>query len=239
MFVLVEGDVVLYDADGNPVSVVNDGGVRRLASESKILNVSGSQINPATQETLTSIKDTDGIKKITDPLPAGSNLIGTFRLRDGDGAALVDVVTDPEDGLNRLPISGKVSISSPATPSTAVDVTIPGDTPLSMTGTEDSTHVISDGKTFTVKAIEAGAAGDPTEKGSRVDAVFDENGTEKVIARIYLTGQTVALYPDTSEARDGTSLDGNVGGTNKIILRRVRLSGVAQEVDAVLRGYEQ
>lgn len=96
--------VFLKDEDGNVVAVVLDGSVYRLQTVGKVLNASGTQINPATQETLASldgkdfatettlsaadgrlttidavldsIKDTDGIKKITDPLPAGTNNIG-------------------------------------------------------------------------------------------------------------------------------------------------------------------
>jgi hypothetical protein len=36
----------------------------------------------ATETTLTSIKNTDGIKKITDPLPTGTNTIGSVNLND-------------------------------------------------------------------------------------------------------------------------------------------------------------
>jgi len=67
----------IVDDNGNEVGVVLDGSVYRLQSIGKVLNSAGSQINPATQETLTSIKDTDGIKKIIDPLPAGTNNIGS------------------------------------------------------------------------------------------------------------------------------------------------------------------
>jgi len=68
---------VLYDAGGNTVGVVLDGSIYRLQTQAKIVRASdGAQINPATQETLTSIKDTDGIKKIVDALPAGTNEIG-------------------------------------------------------------------------------------------------------------------------------------------------------------------
>jgi hypothetical protein len=90
---------ILYDAAGNPVSIVEDGGVYRLSGLTKVLSSGGSQIDPATEGTLSSraseatlaqadgrlatidavldaIKDTDGVKKITDPLPAGTNEIG-------------------------------------------------------------------------------------------------------------------------------------------------------------------
>lgn len=42
----------------------------------------------ATETTLAAIKDTDGIKKITDPLPAGTNIIGGTRLYDHNGNPL-------------------------------------------------------------------------------------------------------------------------------------------------------
>lgn len=307
-FTVIEGDVtaVLYDASGNPVSVITDAGTYRLAALAKIQNASGGQINPATEETLgtratestlgtraseatlatratettlqsvdgkvatettlasrateatlqtratestlatratevtlASIKNTDGVKKINDSLPAGENIIGRFRLVDGDGTNVVDVETDAADGKQRLAIVGKVSVSAPATPPSATPVTIAGDTPLSISTTQNTEYVIPDGETFTLSVVEAGAAGDPTEKGSKIEVIYDEDGTEKIIERIYITGQTVAVYPDTSEARDGTSLVGNAAGTYKIILRRIRLSGTSQEVDAVVRGYVQ
>lgn len=149
----------LVDSDGNPVGVLLDGSVYRLQSLGKILNASGSQINPATQETLSAlegkdfatqttlatlsteakletvrallatidadtsqldvalstraseatlaaadtklgtidavldaIKDTAGVKKITDALPTGDNWIG--RAKVGDGTNVVTVVQD-------------------------------------------------------------------------------------------------------------------------------------------------
>jgi hypothetical protein len=87
-----------------------------------------------------------------------------------------------------------------------------------------------------LQQIVAGAALD--SKGSKVEVLFD-NGTLHTIERVYVTGFTnFGSYPDTNTARDGVVLVGN--GTNRIIIRRERLSGgSAQEVDAVVRGYEQ
>ena len=59
---------ILYDESGNPVGVVLDGSIYRLQVQTKVVRVDGEQINPATEETLAAIKDTDGIKKIVDPL---------------------------------------------------------------------------------------------------------------------------------------------------------------------------
>jgi len=103
---------VLYDGSGNPVSIIADGGVYRVSGVTKVLNASNSQINPATQETLSdvdnklatidsvldAIKDTAGVKKITDSLPAGTAVIGKTYITDG--TTDVDVVVD--NTINRL-----------------------------------------------------------------------------------------------------------------------------------------
>jgi len=129
MFLIGEVDALLYDADGNPIVTVDDSGTRRVPSINKVLNSGGSQINPSTEDTLStrasestlatrasestlstraseatllaadgrlttidavldSIKDTDGIKKITDQLPAGTNEIG--KVAQGTKAAAAD-----------------------------------------------------------------------------------------------------------------------------------------------------
>jgi len=72
---------ILVDSSGHTVGIVLDGSIYRLQAESKVVRASdGSQINPATEETLASIKGTDGIKKIADALPAGDNNIGNVDL---------------------------------------------------------------------------------------------------------------------------------------------------------------
>lgn len=55
-FHLVEGEVVLYDSSGNAVSIISDSGTYRLSGITKVLNTSGTQVNPATQETLADVK---------------------------------------------------------------------------------------------------------------------------------------------------------------------------------------
>lgn len=67
----------IVDSNGNKVGVVLDGAIYRLQTQAKIVRASdGAQVNPATEETLALIKTTDGIKKIVDPLAAGTNEIG-------------------------------------------------------------------------------------------------------------------------------------------------------------------
>jgi hypothetical protein len=114
----------LYDSSGHPVGVVLDGALYRLQVESKVARASdGSHINPATQETLAAIKDSDGVKKIVDQLPTGTNEIGKVAqgtkaagsgawpqvLYDADGHA-VGVVLD--GSVYRLRTEGKVAKGS-------------------------------------------------------------------------------------------------------------------------------
>jgi len=47
-----------------------------LVGKVQLQNTVPATINPATEDTLAAIKNTDGIKKIADALPAGSNTIG-------------------------------------------------------------------------------------------------------------------------------------------------------------------
>jgi len=81
---------VLFDQYGNAIKVTQDGSDYKYEFLGKLRNIAGTIINPATEESLSamdtklgtidsvldSIKDTDGIKKITDALPAGDNNIG-------------------------------------------------------------------------------------------------------------------------------------------------------------------
>lgn len=220
----------------------------------------------ATEVTLASIKDSDGIKKITDALPAGTNRIGAVRLLSQGDVAL-DVVpnttlpantrglvisgsdttgkaqfaqvdVDAVDGVRRLQITGKVTTSYPTAPPSTTPVTIDASTPLSITTTSTTEYTISNGKTFVIQQVSTGAEGDPTEKGSKIEIIYYDGTTEHLIERIYITGFTqFGVYPDTRTARDGTVMAGD-GSTKKIRVKRYRLSGSAQEVDAVVRGYE-
>lgn len=124
---------ILYDAAGNPVSIVEDGGVYRLSGLTKVLSSGGSQIDPATEGTLSSraseatlaladgrlatidsvldaIKDTDGVKKITDPLPAGTNEIGKVGQgsRAAAGAGWPQYIVDASGHAVGLVLDGAV-----------------------------------------------------------------------------------------------------------------------------------
>lgn len=95
---------ILHDLAGNALKSIQEGSDYFLGAIAKLRNAAGTIINPATEDTLTNIKnktdniptdpakesgkltsletiltairDTAGVKKITDPLPAGTNNIG-------------------------------------------------------------------------------------------------------------------------------------------------------------------
>lgn len=82
---------VLFDENGNAIKVTQDGSDYKYEFLGKLRNAAGTIVNPATEDTLSAadtklgtidgvldaIKDTDGIKKITDELPAGTQEIGS------------------------------------------------------------------------------------------------------------------------------------------------------------------
>jgi hypothetical protein len=106
---------------------------------------------------------------------------------------------------------------------------------------ETESAVIGNGLNLYLQLVTAGAAGDPSERGSRVDLLWREGAgpTDHVIERIYISGQSVTItLPEVNKARDGTTLTGN--GTNtKLVIRRYRLSNAEAEVDAIVRGYTE
>ena len=160
-------------------------------------------------------------------------------LVDGDGN-LVNVTED--DGVLRLAILGKVVIAPSPIPDTATAVTIAADTPL-VVGAQPSIHsteyIIPDGEAFTLQQLTAGAEGDPTEKGSKVEVYYFDGTVDHLIERVYVSGFSLSTsYPDVELARDGTPMVGD-GSTKKIRIDRIRMSGTAQELDSVVRGFVQ
>lgn len=144
------------------------------------------------------------------------------------------------DGANRL----KVTVAPSSPPPTATAIALAqAEASLSLTGgasPHDTDYVIPNGVTVYLQSLSAGATGDPTESGSKVEAYYiDASSVAHLIGRLYVAGQSVFLaYADISRARDGTLMTGN-GVTTKLRLRRTRLSNAAQEVDGELRGYYQ
>lgn len=236
----------------------------------KVYDSGGTLIDPAKDSSvqsvltaLTAIKDTDGIKKITDALPTGDNTIGRVKLTDGTYLLLLRaegdawttqpgipiVARDKEDVVRRLIAEedGTLIVASkpPSAPPGTTPFVLAGDTPLEI-GPVPAYHetvspAIGNGLNLYLQTIAAGAAGDPTENGSKVEVYWREGTgpTNHLITRIYLSGQTVNLVlPNVNAARDGTALTGN--GTNTyLVIRRERLSTAAQEIDAEVRGYTE
>jgi hypothetical protein len=99
--------------------------------------------------------------------------------------------------------------------------------------------VLGNGIELYLQLFTAGAAGDPSERGSRVDLIWREGAgpTDHVIERSYVSGQSVTVVlPDVNQSRDGVALTGN-GSDTKLVIRRYRLSKANAEVDAIVRGY--
>jgi hypothetical protein len=106
---------------------------------------------------------------------------------------------------------------------------------------ETESAVIDNGHTLYLQSISSGAAGDPSEKGSKVEVYWREGAgpTDHLIDRLYVIGSSIQIQlPATSKARDGTDFVGD-GSTTKVVIRRERLSTSAQEIDAVVRGYTE
>lgn len=159
----------------------------------------------------------------------------------GPGEQDYERIGSVQDGeARRLLTSGKIVVTPPLPPTGATAVTIDASVPLYIPQPLwlETTYVIPDGKTFYLQFAGVGAAGDPSEKGARVEIFYEVGAVRHVLERYYVTGFTLtAAYDDVKEARDGTVMVGS-GVDNKIVVRREQLSK-AGEVDAVVRGYIQ
>ncbi len=165
-------------------------------------------------------------------------------MSEGAGVVIADengnlVEVTLQDGIYKLNVVGKVTVAPPPVPAGSTPVLLVSDAPLSIAIDTDGTpFVIPNGETFYLTQIAAGAAGDPTEKGSAVELFFSPDGgtTEKIVQRLYVSGfTTTANFEPQNTSRDGTAMLGD--GTATVFIRRRRLSGTSQEVDAVVQGY--
>lgn len=241
----------------------------------KVFNTAGNAIDPAKDSsvqslltTLNAIKDTAGIKKITDALPAGTNLLGKvtcFLYDDVNNVAmavagditrptntrgLLTAGVDALDTVHLLHTDGdgnlRVANQPPQPPpGTTAFVLAVLETNLEIgappTYHETESSAVANNAELHLQLFTAGAAGDPSERGSRVDIFWREGGgpTDHVIERMYVSGQSVTItLPDVHQSRDGTALTGD-GSTTKLVIRRYRLSNADAEVDAIVRGYTE
>jgi len=221
----------------NLVNVLDDSGTYRLQVEAKIASGGANQPARIVDGNQDPIDIQDGVA-----VPAGVDSGLQVAGPDLGGTGRVVTVTrDSDDGKNRLEISGKISVSAPPPPPAATPKQIAADTPLDVTGTHNTDYEITDGTTFTIQSFTAGAEGDPTEKGAKVSIFYiDASSVSHLVADIYLTGETVQTFPDTSVARDGTSLDGTAAaGTGVLRVAREQFGGGTRELDSVVRGFEE
>lgn len=98
---------ILYDANGNPVDIVLDNGVRRVAGVNKVLNSSGSQVDPATQGTLEDVKANqesvvDAGNSSTLQLGNGGTFVGTGADCVGFSAIAVTIHSDKDSATDGM-----------------------------------------------------------------------------------------------------------------------------------------
>lgn len=183
-----------------------------------------------------------GSLALSQAVPIGDNVIGFVRITDSSGSLPernVDLVYDIAEQLYRLAVTAKVTISSPVAPPNTTEVVVSADDPLEVATTSDTLYTITSGTVLHIQQLVAGAAGDPNEKGSKVEVYYSSSTGEHLVERVYVIGETqFGSYPDTSTARDGTPLSGS-GAGEALIIRRSKLGGTAREIDAVMRGFER
>lgn len=223
---------ILYDADGHAISIVSDSGVYRLSGVSKILNASGSQISPATQETLAAIKDTDGIKKIVDALPAGTNELGKIRSLIYDatnGPAAVKPASTPPVAADQAQVvvispnqaSVPVSLAPPLQAATGISfgrVTVGGGagTPYAVRATAYTEQTVN----FTGSIKSSSANDTAAGTGARTVKItyFTQLGAGPYTETVTLNGTTAVnlvnsdhCYIEKMEVLTGGSLGWNAG----------------------------
>jgi hypothetical protein len=173
--------------------------------------------------TLKDIRDTVGIKKITDgvQLQASSNNIGSVKIADGQNGVRLAYV----DTSNRLIVSANATVVPAA--STEVLRTAQSD----LTGTSDDVYTITNGKVLTVSRFAGGAEGN-SGKRTKCELYYDPAGTGigmTLLRAMYLGGTNYEFSLDDEFTGDGT---------RAIRMRRERLDGAADEVFAAWNGFE-
>jgi hypothetical protein len=213
-------DFLAINTDGSALVDITDDYTRQLG-QAKLVDRNGYPLDVA--------DDT--------ALPANYSAILIAGHDEADIVRTPTIVVDGVDGKHRLSVEGKVSISVPPTPPAATAVTISADNPLDVSSTHTTNFLIPSGVTFNMTQITFGAEGDPNEKGSKATVSYVDSGSVvHIVERLYFTGFTAQIFPDTDKARDGTLMLGN-GTTTYIRILRERLGGAALEIDCVVRGY--
>jgi hypothetical protein len=193
-FSIIEGDVVLYDANGVAHSICD--GVA-IPADTPSLIVSGRDAQDYARNLVT---DGEGVLKVSSQPP-----------KPPPGTTPFALAVDEAD----------LEIGAPPAYH------------------EEESAVIGSGVNLYLQTFFSGAAGDPNERGSRVDLLWREGAgpTDHIVSRMYIGGQSVSFtLPDLNKARDGTALTGDAS-TTKLVIRRYRLSNADSQVDVDVRGY--
>jgi hypothetical protein len=238
----------------------------------KHFDAADERVSLATQTTIAAvlvaidlIKNTDGIKRITDALPVGDNIIGRAKITDGTDVLDIAGEAVATSGLKGILPLGKDSEGNSVFHLAEADgtqvvaakppVAPPGTTPFVFAvdeaelevgsgGDVASPHtsigtIIGSGVNLFLQSVEVGTEGDPAEAGAKIEVFWREGGgpTDHLIKRYYIAGDTKAfIEPNINESRDTTQMTGN--GTNtRLIVVRTRLSNAGQEVDFDIRGF--
>ncbi len=101
----------------------------------------------------------------------------------------------------------------------------------SMTGTQDSTYTITNGKTLYLQRLSGGA--EASNSGSIIELYYDPNGDLSVLTAI----EDIYAQGASGQKDLDVSFDGD--GTRRILLRRRNFGGGTYEVSARWEGYEQ
>ncbi len=174
----------------------------------------------ALEALITAIKDTDGIKKIVESLPAGDDILGKLKLIDRDGAHIARVL---EDGRLTVALHAE-----PPTASTAVKVLADGQ--VTHNDTVETTYTITNAKTLRLQRFWGG--GENTTAGGRITVVYRPTGlpaSDVLLAVGYIAGGNFQVDLDDSFVGDGTK---------KIVLQRINLGGTSMRQTGCWMGYE-
>ena len=179
------------------------------------------------EATLAAIKDTDGIKKITDPIGigAGTESIGKVKIESGDGTGLVANV----DGTNRLTVTSALIVPTGYTDeSTTVQGNVAGSSSV------DTDHVVPDGKTLSVSQFFGGGEVQ-TGKQSKFELYHSTDGgaTDGALLAVGYIGGSNNFRVDLAH-----EVLGDAAGNNVLRLRRERMDGTALELAAGWTGIQ-
>jgi len=251
--------------DGADILDINPSGQAAIQNPP---NLDAALSTRATEVTLASIKDTDGIKKITDPvvLGAGNELIGQVKVTDG--VDILDVLAEAVAvaGLKGVLIVGKTSEGNSvfqlheadgtvvvaakppsAPPGTTEFVQAVDEAELSVGAGGDvaSPHttlgaIVADTVNLFLQTVNVGTEGDPAEAGAKIELYWQTSGpVNHLVERIFVAGDTKQItLPNINKARDGTVMTGDSADT-RLTVTRTRLSNASQEVDFEVRGFTE